>query len=44
MQHSLEKDEEEEDCMISHMSQKMLTGKKKNLVADKCESNVFYYI
>lgn len=32
--------------MISHMSQKMLTGKKnkKNLVTDRCENNVFYWI
>lgn len=29
--------------MISHMSQKMLTG-KKNLVTDRCENNVFYWI
>lgn len=30
--------------MISHMSQKMLTGKKKNPVSDRCENNVFYWI
>lgn len=30
--------------MISHMSQKMLTGKKKNLVTERCENNVFYWI
>lgn len=30
--------------MISYMPQKMLTSEKKNLVTDKCESNVFYYI
>lgn len=39
-----EEEEEEEDYDLTYVTKDANTKKKKNLVADKCESNVFYYI